>query len=51
VTAVKDYLVTKGISATRITGRGWGGEKPIASNDAEFTRRLNRRVEFKIIRF
>ena len=50
VLAVKDYLVNKGIDKSRIMGRGWGGEKPIASNDSELTRRLNRRVEFKILR-
>lgn len=49
VAAIKDYLVAKGISETRITGKGYGGSKPIASNATEETRQLNRRVEFKII--
>lgn len=49
VAAIKDYLVAKGISETRITGKGYGGAKPIASNATEETRQLNRRVEFKII--
>jgi outer membrane protein OmpA-like peptidoglycan-associated protein len=51
VIAVKSYLVLNGVSELRITGRGYGGEKPIASNDQEFTRRLNRRVEFKILKY
>jgi outer membrane protein OmpA-like peptidoglycan-associated protein/WD40 repeat protein len=49
VAAIKDYLVAKGISETRITGKGYGGAKPIASNAKEETRQLNRRVEFKIV--
>ncbi len=48
VNRVKAYLVSKGIEAKRIVGRGYGGSKPIASNDTEDTRMLNRRVEFTI---
>jgi OmpA-OmpF porin, OOP family len=48
VQKVKDYLIAKGISSKRITGRGYGGSKPIANNDTEESRRLNRRVEFVI---
>jgi OOP family OmpA-OmpF porin len=48
VNKVKSYLVSKGISSRRIVGKGYGGSKPIASNDSEETRMLNRRVEFTI---
>ena len=48
VNEVKKYLVQKGIAGTRITTEGYGGSKPIASNDQEETRKLNRRVEFRI---
>jgi OmpA-OmpF porin, OOP family len=48
VNKVKEYLVSKGIGAKRISGRGYGGTKPIASNDTEESRMLNRRVEFTI---
>lgn len=48
VEAVKDYLVKKGIAPARISGQGFGGVRPIADNDAEDTRKLNRRVEFTI---
>lgn len=51
VDKVKDYLVSKGIDAKRIKGKGYGGSKPIASNDNEETRQLNRRVEFTIKKF
>ncbi len=50
VERVKAYLVSKGISTKRITGKGYGGTKPIAANDTEETRRLNRRVEFTIVK-
>jgi outer membrane protein OmpA-like peptidoglycan-associated protein len=48
VETVKEYLVSKGINAKRITGKGYGGSKAVADNGNEETRKLNRRVEFKI---
>jgi OOP family OmpA-OmpF porin len=51
VDRVKQYLVSNGIDSKRITGKGFGGLKPIASNESEETRRLNRRVEFTIKKF
>jgi len=50
VDVVKAYLVSKGIGGRRIAGKGWGGKKPIASSDTEDNRRLNRRVEFTIVK-
>lgn len=50
VDKVKEYLISKGIDKKRISGKGYGGSKPIASNDTEETRKLNRRVEFTIRR-
>lgn len=50
VQAVQDYLVSKGIAASRLHGRGFGGRHPIASNKQEPTRKLNRRVEFEILK-
>ncbi len=50
VERVKAYLVSKGISGKRIGGKGYGGSKPMASNQTEETRRLNRRVEFTIVK-
>lgn len=51
VEKVKSYLVEKGVEASRITGKGYGGSMPIADNSVEATRKLNRRVEFKIVKF
>ena len=51
VDKVKAYLVSKGIDKKRISGKGFGGAKPIASNENEETRQLNRRVEFIIKKF
>lgn len=48
VDRVKEYLLSKGIHKKRVTGKGYGGSKPIANNDDEETRKLNRRVEFTI---
>jgi OOP family OmpA-OmpF porin len=51
VDKIKSYLVSKGISARRIKGKGYGGSQPIATNNTEEARRLNRRVEFRILKY
>jgi OmpA-OmpF porin, OOP family len=43
--AARDYLVSQGIDAGRITTEGFGKTKPIASNDTAEGRAQNRRVE------
>jgi len=48
VEVVEDYLIDKGINRNRISGQGFGGTKPRASNANPETRKLNRRVEFTI---
>jgi outer membrane protein OmpA-like peptidoglycan-associated protein len=47
---IKDYLIEKGIDAKRLKSKGYGGARPITSNKSEATRKLNRRVEFTIIK-
>ena len=47
--AVVDYLVSKGIDASRLTYKGYGFDQPVASNDTDAGRQLNRRTEFKIV--
>ena len=48
--AVKDYIVSRGINANRIVAKGYGKSRPVAANDSEEGRQLNRRVEFTIIK-
>ncbi|WP_197076678.1 OmpA family protein [Hymenobacter terrenus] len=48
VEAVRAYLVSRGLARARIAGIGFGGAQPIASNNQEATRQLNRRVEFRV---
>jgi OOP family OmpA-OmpF porin len=43
--SVKDYLAGKGVSAARLTTSSYGESRPIASNDTDEGRALNRRVE------
>jgi outer membrane protein OmpA-like peptidoglycan-associated protein/tetratricopeptide (TPR) repeat protein len=46
--AVVSYLTSKGISASRMTAKGYGDSKPISSNSTEDGRQNNRRTEFEI---
>lgn len=48
--AVRKYLVDRGVAESRITTRGMGKSQPIAPNDTELGRRLNRRTEVIITR-
>jgi outer membrane protein OmpA-like peptidoglycan-associated protein len=43
--AVKAYLVTAGITADRLTAKGFGSSKPLAGNETSTGRAQNRRVE------
>ena len=44
--AARTYMLSRGIPAERIEARGYGETKPIATNDTEAGRALNRRVDF-----
>ena len=44
-TAVRTYILGKGVAATRIEARGYGKLKPIATNATKAGQALNRRVE------
>lgn len=45
---VKNYLVTKGISASRIDTSGKGSTKPVTDNLTENGRKSNRRIEIEL---
>lgn len=47
--AVVDYLTAKGIDAGRLSYKGYGLTQPIAANDSEEGRSINRRTEFKVV--
>lgn len=46
--AVRSYLISQGVSSTRMLTMGIGEKEPVASNDTEAGRAENRRVEFAI---
>lgn len=46
---VADYLGMRGVSAARIRSQGYGETMPVATNDTDTGRALNRRVEIKIV--
>lgn len=47
--SVKNYLVSKGILASRITVNGYGDTEPVSDNETEEGKLLNRRTEIRII--
>lgn len=49
--AIYDYLVLKGIESTQMSYAGYGQLNPIGDNTKEEGRKLNRRVEIKIIAY
>lgn len=44
----RDYLISQGISADRITAKGYGEANPVATNKTALGRAQNRRTEFKL---
>ncbi|XSE97745.1 OmpA family protein [Pseudomyxococcus flavus] len=44
--AVRQYLIQQGIESSRLVAKGYGPDRPIASNDTLEGRSANRRVEF-----
>jgi OmpA-OmpF porin, OOP family len=49
VNAVKKYLIEKGIADSRIQTKGWGSSKPLNANGTDEERKVNRRVEFRVL--
>jgi outer membrane protein OmpA-like peptidoglycan-associated protein len=49
IQAIRNYLVKRGIAATRIYGQAYGDTMPLYRSDTEEYRKQNRRVEIKIL--
>lgn len=47
--AVVDYVVSKGILASRLVSKGFGATSPVAENSTEKGRSLNRRTEMTVL--
>jgi type IX secretion system PorP/SprF family membrane protein len=47
---VADYLITKGVSETNLSYKGFGKKAPVADNSTEEGRAKNRRVEIQILK-
>lgn len=47
--AVKNYLVSKGVASANLSAKGFGEEKPIATNNTKAGRAQNRRVEVELM--
>jgi outer membrane protein OmpA-like peptidoglycan-associated protein len=47
--AVMKALIKRGIDGKRLTAKGYGQDKPIATNDTDDGRQKNRRVQFTIL--
>ena len=48
--SVVNYLISKGIAATRMQATGFGKRKPIDTNQTPEGRAANRRVEFLVLK-
>ncbi len=47
--SVRDFLIEHGIDADRIVAKGYGASTPMATNDTEEGRALNRRTEVTVL--
>ncbi len=45
--SIMHYLVSKGVSSSRLTAKGYGESNPIADNRTADGRAMNRRIEFR----
>lgn len=48
--SVVNYLISKGIYSDRLIAKGYGESVPVADNETDEGRSLNRRVEMKIVK-
>jgi outer membrane protein OmpA-like peptidoglycan-associated protein len=48
--AVYEYLTSKGVAADRLSYKGFGDTRPVASNDSDEGKQKNRRTDFIILK-
>ena len=48
--SVMKYLTGKGVGGKRMVAKGFGPDRPLASNDTDEGKEQNRRVEFNILK-
>ncbi len=47
--AIRKYLLSKGIEPVRVTAKGYGASEPVADNETDEGRQLNRRTEVRVL--
>lgn len=47
--SVRSYLIEAGVSPERITYKGYGDTRPVATNETPEGRAMNRRTEFRVV--
>jgi OmpA-OmpF porin, OOP family len=47
--AIRNYVLKKGIQPSRVTAKGYGTAEPVADNDTDEGRQLNRRTEVRVL--
>jgi outer membrane protein OmpA-like peptidoglycan-associated protein len=47
---VVNYLILKGVKPNQLSAKGYGKRAPIADNSTEYGRKMNQRVEVKVLR-
>ncbi|GAB3195237.1 outer membrane protein OmpA-like peptidoglycan-associated protein/Tfp pilus assembly protein PilF [Pontibacter aydingkolensis] len=47
--SVAEYIINNGISKERIRSKGYGETKPVKQNTSEDNRKLNRRIEMRVL--
>lgn len=48
--SVVDYLIVNGVNQSRLIAKGYGESRPVAFNNTDEGRAMNRRVEFKVLK-
>jgi len=48
--AVRRFLVNEGVGADSLVSKGYGSDKPVASNDTQEGKFQNRRIEYSVVR-